>query len=182
MTGSLRVTNDSGADVMDLFVALESSSPSSTTLDGWGSDLLGAVGNKIVPTAAHLAEGLFPGDYVVRYVFDGGTVVITDSVSSVSVGATTELSLPAKGGSFELINNTGDALMDVHIVAAGAGDWGADLMDSVPPNSIPLGDSYVFEGFAPGNYDLRAVRFGGTSFYLYDASMVYGEDKSWNVE
>ncbi len=162
---TLEISNDSGIDVWYVYLSLADA-------DEWGDDWLGD--KKIDDGATYTIEGIPEGVYDVKAEDENHETIQVAWEAEVEGDLTWDITGLS---SFEITNDSDDAIYYLYISASDSTTWGDDwLGDDV----VKAGASYVVSDVPRGVYDIKAADQDDDSVeVIYNIALP--EKSSWTV-
>ncbi len=162
---TLEITNNSGVAVWYVYI-------SPADADEWGEDWLGD--EMIDPGETHTIVGIPEGTYDVKAADENNETIQVTWEAKVEGDMTWDITGLS---SFEVVNNSDDAIYYLYIALSDAATWGEDwLGDQV----IEPGASFVVDGVPRGTYDIKAAEDDDSSVEIvYNISLP--EKNNWTV-
>jgi len=161
----LEITNDSGMAVWYVYI-------SPADADEWGEDWLGD--NVIGDGETYTIEGIPEGVYDVKAEDENHEEIAVVWEADVEGDLTWDITGLS---SFEVINDSDDAIYYLYIASSDSTTWGDDWLGD---DTIEAGGSYVVSDVPRGAYDIKAADEDGDSVeVVYNIALP--EKSSWTV-
>ena len=163
-TGSIKITNNTGKSIYDVYISLSSSGT-------WGVNQLGS--GTISNGSTHTFINVPTGTYDVKVVLSDGTVKYHYGFT-VYAGVTTTVTFSAPAptnGSVKILNHSGQTIYYAYISPTSSSTWGNDQLGS---SVIANNASFTITNIPAGQYDFKAVLADNTARYLYNFTVSAG--------